>query len=69
MPLLNKKDFRPFFIETFELQSKVFSVNSGSKTNLDSVKIEEVYDSTAIASIYKKKDPNIILRVGDIVKY
>ena len=33
------------------------------------IKIEEVYDSTAIASIYKKKDPNINLRVGDIVKY
>ena len=33
------------------------------------IKIEEVYDSTAIASIYKKKDPNIKLRVGDIVKY
>ena len=33
------------------------------------IKIEEVYDSTAIASIYKKKDPNIKLRVGDIIKY
>jgi len=33
------------------------------------IKIEEVYDSTAIASIYKSEDPNIKLRVGDIVKY
>ena len=33
------------------------------------VKVEIVYDSTAIASIYKSEDPNIKLRVGDIVKY
>lgn len=33
------------------------------------IKIEEVYDSTATASIYKSEDPNIKLRVGDIVKY
>ena len=33
------------------------------------IKIEEVYDSTAVASIYKSRDANIKLRVGDIVKY
>ena len=33
------------------------------------VKVEEVYDSTAIAIVYSSKDPNIKLRVGDIIKY
>ena len=33
------------------------------------IKIEEVYDSTAVASIYKSRDANIKLRVGDIIKY
>ena len=33
------------------------------------IKIEEVYDSTAVASIYKSRDANIKLRVGDIVQY
>ena len=33
------------------------------------IKIDEIYDSTATASIYKSEDPNIKLRVGDIVKY
>ena len=33
------------------------------------VKVEIVYDSTAIAVIYKSEDPNIKLRVGDFIKY
>ena len=33
------------------------------------VKVEEVYDSTATAIVYSSKDPNIKLRVGDIIKY
>ena len=33
------------------------------------VKVEEVYDSTAIAIVYTSKDPNIKLRVGDFIKY
>jgi len=33
------------------------------------VKVQIVYDSTATASTYKSEDPNIKLRVGDIVKY
>ena len=33
------------------------------------IKILEVYDSTATAVIYDKLDPNIKLKVGDIVIY
>ena len=33
------------------------------------VKVVDVYDSTATALIYKKEDPNIMLKVGDVVKY
>ena len=33
------------------------------------VKVNEVYDSTATAEIYKIQDPNIKLKVGDIILY
>ena len=33
------------------------------------IKIEEVYDSTAIGRVYSSKDPNIKLKVGDMVIY
>ena len=33
------------------------------------VKVEIVYDSTAIAVVYKSEDPNIKLRAGDYIKY
>ncbi len=33
------------------------------------VKVIDTYDSTATAFIYKKEDPNIMLKVGDLLKY
>ena len=33
------------------------------------IKIDKVYDSTATAIVYKKNDPNLKLRAGDIVRY
>ena len=33
------------------------------------IKVENVYDSTATAIIYSKDDPNVIIKVGDVIKY
>ena len=33
------------------------------------IKVIEVYDSTAETIYYKSKDPNIKLKVGDIIMY
>ena len=33
------------------------------------IRVNEIYDSTATATIYKMQDPNIKLKVGDIILY
>ena len=33
------------------------------------IKVENVYDSTVTAIIYSKDDPNVNIKVGDIIRY
>ena len=33
------------------------------------MKVESIYDSITVRRIFKRKDPNIKLRVDDILKY
>ena len=53
----------------YELEAKKGVRYGVTSTTGIKIKLEELYDSTSIGRIYKSEDPNIKLRVGDIVKY
>ena len=48
----------------YELEAKKGGRCGVTSTTGIKIKVEEVYDSTAIGRIYKSEDPNIKLRVG-----
>ena len=66
-----KDELRMLFDGThifFNNENKNIKSKYPMTTNIK-IKVVDVYDSTATALIYKKDNPNIMLKVGDIVKY